>query len=111
MVLNLLDDYAFHSHRIAVEHGFYDGDFSVETALSKIALVHSELSETLEAIRKDQGSAKILEECADVFIRLADLVEALRENGFTDPQVSFDDVVGEKMAANELRPRLHGNLA
>jgi len=78
-----------------------------EAICTKLALVHSEVTEVLEAIRKEQGEEKVVEEMADVIIRLLDLYAALRNTSQVDS--SLDDVVQSKMKKNELRPRLHGN--
>lgn len=108
-----LDQLSWEIHATAVEKGFWDVEpVTVDFMLSKLALLHSEVSETLEAIRKQKGSAKIIEECADILIRLLDFVVALRiDADMVDLTVSFDDIVAEKMAINANRPRMHGNLA
>ena len=72
-------------HRTAKEKGFYDVEIDVNFILSKIALLHSECTEILEAVRKDRGSDTIMEEVADTFIRLADLVEAMKDGGIGTP--------------------------
>jgi len=78
-----------------------------EAICTKLALVHSEVTEILEAIRKEQGEYKVVEEMADVIIRLLDLYAALKDTGQVDS--SLDDVVQSKMRINEQRPKLHGN--
>lgn len=80
---------------------------SEEAICTKLALVHSEVTEILEAIRKNQGEYKTVEEMADVIIRLLDLYAALRNTGQLES--SLDDVVLAKMKKNSSRPRLHGN--
>jgi NTP pyrophosphatase (non-canonical NTP hydrolase) len=71
-------------------------------------LVHSEVTEVLEAIRKNKGSEEVVEEMADVLIRLLDIYEALRNTG--DLIHSFDEVLNKKININKDRPKLHGNL-
>ena len=75
---------------------------------NKLALVHSEVTEVLEAIRKSQGSEKVVEEIADVIIRLLDVYAAMRN----EEQVlhSLDEVLEAKVNKNKERPRLHRNL-
>ena len=98
-------------HRTSVEKGFYEHEIDVNFVLSKIALLHSECSELLEAVRKDKGQVEIMDEVADTFIRLVDLVEALKEGGFVDQDVLLHDAIENKMQVNGDRPQKHGNLA
>ncbi len=80
---------------------------SEEAICTKLALIHSEVTEILEAVRKDKGKEAVLEEMADVHIRLLDLYAALRNTEQVDG--SLDEVVQSKMRKNSNRPRLHGN--
>ena len=73
----------------------------------KLALVHSEVTEILEAMRKSQGSEKIVEEIADVIIRLLDVYAAMRNEEIV--LHSLDDVLQSKIDKNKQRPTLHGN--
>ena len=75
---------------------------------NKLALVHSEVTEVLEAIRKSKGSESIVEEIADVIIRLLDVYAAMRN----EEQVlhSLDEILEKKININKERQRLHGNL-
>lgn len=95
-------------HEIAIEKGFWDGEISHDKIGNKLALVHSEVTEVLEAIRKSQGSEKVVEEIADVIIRLLDVYAAMRN----EEQVlhSLDEVLEAKINKNKERPKLHGNL-
>lgn len=104
-----LDDLARELHRTAVEKGFWEESVDVHFLLSKLALVHSEISEVLEALRKQMPEKKIVEECVDVFIRLMDWYEGAREAGYVSS--SFDEILKEKSSINKDRPRMHGNLA
>ena len=103
-----LDALAAILHETAREKGFWDGEYNHDKIGNKLALVHSEVTEVLEAIRKSQGSEKVVEEIADVIIRLLDVYAAMRN----EEQVlhSLDEVLESKMNKNKERPRLHGNL-
>ncbi len=103
-----LDALAAMLHETAIEKGFWDGDYSNDKIGNKLALVHSEVTEVLEAIRKSKGSEHIVEEMADVIIRLLDVYAAMRN----EEQVthSLDEILEAKININKERPRLHGNL-
>ncbi len=64
-----------------------------------LALIHSEVSEALEAFRKDDGE-NFMEELADVLIRVLDCV-----GGF---ESDFDAVVRAKLEKNRHRGVRHG---
>ena len=103
-----LDALAAILHETAREKGFWDGEYNHDKIGNKLALVHSEVTEVLEAIRKSQDSENVVEEIADVIIRLLDVYAAMRN----EEQVlhSLDEVLESKMNKNKERPRLHGNL-
>jgi len=103
-----LDALAAMLHETAREKGFWDGEYSHDKIGNKLALVHSEVTEVLEAIRKTKGSEQVVEEMADVIIRLLDVYAAMRN----EEQIlhSLDEVLEAKINKNKERPRLHGNL-
>lgn len=95
-------------HETAVEKGFWDGEITHDKVGNKLALVHSEVTEVLEAIRKNKGSKEIVEEMSDIIIRLLDLYAAMRNSDMiTD---SLEEALENKINKNKERPRLHGNL-
>ena len=95
-------------HENALEKGFWDGEITHDKIGNKLALVHSEVTEVLEAIRKNKGSKEVVEEMADIVIRLLDLYAAMRNaEMITD---SLEEALENKINKNKERPRLHGNL-
>lgn len=103
-----LDALAAVLHETAREKGFWDGDYTHDKIGNKLALVHSEVTEVLEAIRKSQGSEKVVEEIADTIIRLLDVYAAMRNEEAV--LHSLDEILHKKMEKNKERPPLHGNL-
>lgn len=79
--------------------------YNKATALERLALIHSEVSECLEAIRHgDRNYYEVdgkpegpIAELADVIIRTVEMAEWL------SPEVSFDSVISAKMAYNRIR--------
>lgn len=72
----------------------------------QIAMIHSEATEVLEALRKNKGQDQVVEELADILIRVFDLYEGLRVNG--DVEDSLHKTIIKKMKVNQERPRMHG---
>jgi NTP pyrophosphatase (non-canonical NTP hydrolase) len=103
-----LDALAAVLHETAIEKGFWEGTISYDKIGNKLALVHSEVTEVLEAIRKNKGSEEVVEEMADVIIRLLDVYAAMRNS--EDLIHSLDEVLSKKININKERPKLHGNL-
>jgi NTP pyrophosphatase (non-canonical NTP hydrolase) len=106
-----LDRLAKAAYDNASNKGFHDGmDFqNIQWQLSKIALITSEASEVLEALRKEQGERKVVEEIADILIRTLDFYQCLLESNVVSS--SLDEVYDEKANKNKARPRMHGVLA
>jgi NTP pyrophosphatase (non-canonical NTP hydrolase) len=105
-----LNDWANDFHLTAVEKGFWD-NYDVapnEFICTKLALIHSEVTEVLEAIRKSKGDEEIMSEFADIIIRTMDLYAGLNER-FFENKMSLDFAVRLKMEKNSDRPALHGN--
>ena len=102
------DEIAHGLHATSVDKGFYDSldmaDFVSQA--KQLAMVHSEATEVLEALRKSYGSKAVVEELSDILIRTLDLWSALDEAGVVEH--SLDEVFREKANVNKDRPRMHG---
>lgn len=95
-------------HETAIEKGFWDKPKNFDVFGNKLALIHSEVTEVLEAMRKNKGSEEIVEEMVDILIRTLDLYASMRNGGFVEH--SLDEVLFKKMEINKDRAKLHGNL-
>lgn len=94
-------------HLNSVRKGFYDDPVVMDKVAAKIALIHSEGTEVLEALRKNQGPVAVTEEIADILIRTLDLHDWLVELGMATDDL--DDTMDSKMLKNENRPAKHGH--
>lgn len=107
------NDLAFEVHRTAIDKGFWSGQKPLSDAsnvdmnqvMAKLALMHSEITEILEAIRKNKGVKNTTEEFADLIIRTLDVWAHLAECGMVS---SLDAAVDDKTQINKAREHLHG---
>lgn len=105
-----LDDLSVDLHRVAKNKGFWDNydDAPNEFICTKLALIHSEVTEVLETIRKSKSESEVMDEFADIIIRTLDLFAGMNERWFKEPQ-SMDVAMSKKRQKNMDRPQLHGN--
>lgn len=109
-----LDNLAEDLHSTAIEKGFWDpvnrmnSDDVFVFYAKQLAMIHSEVTEVLEAIRKQKGETAIVEELADIIIRVLDLYGGMRANN--DITLSLDQTLKDKARFNMARSRLHGTL-
>lgn len=103
-----LDELAFQIHSNAVEKGFWNENNGVNFYFKQLAMIHSEVTEALEVIRKEQGNDKVVFEFADIIIRVLDLYAGLVRDSYT--KYSIEDALKEKVNFNKTREKMHGVL-
>lgn len=110
-----LDDFSHTLHAHALQKGFYDAYENMQESeyivfyLKQLAMIHSEVSEVLEAMRKEKGDDVVVEELADIMIRVMDFWAFLSQTHYT--KHSLADAIVAKMQKNIERPKMHGVLA
>jgi len=91
-----LSNLVVEAHKTAIEKGWW---VSSRSTLECIALIHAELGEAVEAVRKGDDQ-HVVEELADALIRVFDLCG---ERGW-----NLERALTDKMAYNKTRPYRHG---
>jgi NTP pyrophosphatase (non-canonical NTP hydrolase) len=103
---NIFDNLAINLHEVAVEKGFWPEDVDDIFVAKQCMMIVSEVTEVMEAIRKDKGEEEITKEFADIIIRTLDLYAGVVEAGYT--KLSLDEMLREKVEFNKTRPEKHG---
>jgi len=103
-----LVDLAHDLNKTSVSKGFWTEPEMMDKYVAKLALISSEVTEVLEALRKNQGKNKVTEEFADIIIRTLDLYAVLVDAGLAAD--GLDEVLELKAEANKARPALHGHV-
>ena len=108
-----LDDLANSLNETSVEKGFWSPMSRMESEddfifyAKQLAMIHSEVTEALEALRKDQGDAKFVEELADIIIRVLDLWAGMNKMRVGELP-SIHNTLRDKALVNKGREKLHG---
>jgi NTP pyrophosphatase (non-canonical NTP hydrolase) len=96
-----MKELGYEIHKIAADRGWTIPQSFTETdaIARKLCLIHSEVSEALEAVRvNDKGNFG--EELADIIIRTLHLAHGLN--------IDIDNEVSHKIEVNRTRPYMHG---
>lgn len=94
------------AHQCAIDHGWWEDGYEDRNKAEMICLMHSELSEALEALRKDAMDDKLTQykgdgvELGDTNIRIFDYCAAF--------DIPLGRIIVEKMSFNDKRPHKHG---
>jgi len=88
----------------AVNHGFWKGEVNDG---ERMALIHAEISEALEALREGNPSSNKIMEFSNLEEELADAVIRIMDYGF-GKDLDIAGAVVAKMEYNESREFMHG---
>ena len=92
------------ANRISREHGFWDEERNDGEVM---ALIHSEVSEALEALRNNNPTSNRLVEFTSVEEELADVIIRIMDYAWGN-QLSLAQAILAKMEYNEGREFMHG---
>jgi NTP pyrophosphatase (non-canonical NTP hydrolase) len=102
----MLDELSMKLHKTAIEKGFWPEEVDDIFIAKQCMMIVSEVTEVVEAVRKDKGEEEISKEMADIIIRTLDLYAGMVEAGYT--KISLDYAMEEKTQFNKTRPEKHG---
>jgi NTP pyrophosphatase (non-canonical NTP hydrolase) len=102
----MFDELAEQLHTTAVEKGFWPEEIDDIFVAKQCMMIVSEVTEVMEAVRKDKGEEEIAKEFADIIIRTLDLYAGMVEAGYT--KISLDYAMDTKTQFNKTRPEKHG---
>lgn len=107
-MFNSFDSLAVDLHKTAVEKGFWPEAENVDDIFiaKQCMMIVSEVTEVMEAVRKNKGEEEISKEFADIIIRTLDLYAGMVDAGYT--RESLDYILKQKAKFNETRPEKHG---
>ena len=101
----MFDELAEEVHKNAIEKGFWDRTADPIFIAKQMMMIVSEVSEAMEALRKDMDPDQISDEFADIIIRTLDLYAGMAAAGYVTK--SLDYAVKEKVEKNSHRPKMH----
>lgn len=102
----MFDQLAINLHETAVEKGFWPEDVDDIFIAKQCMMIVSEVTELMEAVRKNKGEHEIALETADIIIRTLDLYAGMVEAGYT--RDSLDHILNQKAEFNKTRSEKHG---
>lgn len=100
------DGHAREVHKNAVAKGFWPDQVDDIFIAKQCMMIVSEVTELMEAIRKDRGKEEVAHETADIIIRTLDLWQGMLDNGYVDG--SLQATFNNKTENNKSRPERHG---
>lgn len=100
------DGHARLVHQTAQEKGFWPDEVDDIFIAKQCMMIVSEVTELMEAIRKDHGKEAVAHETADIIIRTLDLWQGMVDNGYTEG--SLQAAFNSKTDRNKDRPERHG---
>ena len=103
---NVFDNFAIELHNTAKEKRFWPEEIDDIFIAKQCMMIVSEVTEVMEAVRKDKGEEEITKEFADIIIRTLDLYAGMVDSGYT--RLSLDQSLREKIEFNKTRPEKHG---